>query len=220
MIFKPGDSLPTELELAQQLGVGRGSIREAVKSLTTLRILEARPGAGLFVCDFSFDPLLKHLGYGMLFGFHELQDVLKVRLCLETGMAEEAIRATTPEQIRRLRSILDHMYTMAEQDQHSPEDDRKLHQVLWEYADNVILGKLLDVFWMVFQQAQERASIPGPGNPMETYQRHLSIVDALEQRDTEALRVCLASHYLAFEEGLRKVHEATEHSDTHSQHGH
>jgi len=217
--LKPGDSLPTESELAQQLGVGRGSVREAVKSLTTLRILEARPGAGLFVCDFSFDPLLKHLGYGILFGLHDLQDVLKVRLCLETGMAEEAVRAATPEQISRLHSTLNHMFHMAEQGHHSPDDDRKLHLVLWENADNIILGKLLDVFWMVFQQAQERASIPGPGAPMEAYRRHLSIVEALEQGDTEALRASLTSHYIDFEEGLRKVYEAAEHRDAQEQHG-
>jgi len=214
--LKPGDFLPTELELSHQLGVGRSSIREAVKSLTTLRIIDARPGAGLFVCDFSFEPLLKHMGYGMLFGLRDLQDVLDVRLCLETGMAEEVVRASTPEQISRLRSILSRMYDMAEQGQHSPHDDRKLHQVLWENVDNAILGKLLDIFWMVFLQAQERASIPGPGNPMDAYHRHLSIVDDLERGDVEAFRADLASHYITFEEGLRKVYEGrAEHHDLH-----
>src|SRR5688572_817043 len=83
--LKAGDSLPPETELAQQLGISRTSVREAVKSMETLGILEARPGAGLFVRKFSFDPLLDNLPYGLMTGLKDLQDILEIRFHIEYG---------------------------------------------------------------------------------------------------------------------------------------
>src|SRR5262245_44382404 len=99
--LKAGDPLPPETELSQQLYVSRNSVREAVKSLEALGILEARPGAGLFVRAFSFDPLLENLGYGLLFDLKQLSDLLEVRALLEIGMVPRVVKMATPEQIRR-----------------------------------------------------------------------------------------------------------------------
>ena len=63
--LKAGDPLPPETFLAQQLGVGRNSVREAIKALESLGILETRRGVGVFVKEFSFQPLLDNLAYGL-----------------------------------------------------------------------------------------------------------------------------------------------------------
>jgi len=77
--LKPGAPLPPETDLAQQLGIGRNSVREAVKALEALGILEARAGTGLFVRTFSFDSILDNLEYGLHFEIKRLADVLEVR---------------------------------------------------------------------------------------------------------------------------------------------
>src|SRR5260221_10589345 len=64
--LKSGDPLPTEMKLAEHLGVSRNSVREAVKALEAVGVLESRAGAGLFVSDFSFDPLLRNMAYGLM----------------------------------------------------------------------------------------------------------------------------------------------------------
>ena len=64
--LRTGDALPPETQLTKQLGVSRNAIREAVKSLEMVGIVEVRRGSGLFVGDFSLDPLLDNLPYGLM----------------------------------------------------------------------------------------------------------------------------------------------------------
>lgn len=189
--LKPGDALPPETELARQLGISRNSLREAVKALESLGVLEARAGVGLFVRGFSFDPLLENLAYGLRIGSKDLRDIFEIRYHLEYSMAERAIQAVTPEQIAHLRAILARMYSAAEAGRYSAEDDRAFHQALWEKVDNTILSKLLDIFWMIREQAQQSDLVIVPPDPLATYQRHVNIVDALAERSTEALRAAI-----------------------------
>jgi len=176
--LKPGDPLPPETELAQQFGISRNSLREAVKSLETLGVLEARTGVGLFVHGFSFDPLLENLAYGLRIGYKDFSDILEIRYHLEYSMAERAVQAATPEQIAHLRTILERMRVAAEAGRYSAEDDRAIHQTIWENIDNAILPRLLDIFWMIRAQAQQSDLILEPLDPVQTYQRHISVVDA------------------------------------------
>ena len=101
--LQPGDALPAETELARQLGVGRNSVREAVKALESLGILEVRRGSGLFVRDFSLEPLLDSLPYAMMSDVEDLADVFEVRRILEVGVIEKAMQTMPPSSIERLR---------------------------------------------------------------------------------------------------------------------
>lgn len=201
--LQPGDPLPPETELAQQLNVSRNSVREAVKSLEALGILEARAGTGLFVRGFSFDSILNNLAYGLLFDLKQLTDVLDVRCHLECGMIEDAIQRVTPEQIVQLRAILEEMRQAAEQGSYSAETDRAFHQALWENVDNVVAGKILDIFWMVLRLAQDRLSVPPPVDPVGTYRVHIPIVEALEARNASAMRDAIVFHYEGIKARLR-----------------
>jgi DNA-binding FadR family transcriptional regulator len=145
--LKPGDMLPPETDLAEQLRVSRNSVREAVKSLQTLGILQVRRGAGLFVSDFSFDPLLDHLGYGILVDLKNLADLLEIRALIECGMAPRILAAVTPDQLRQLLEVAARMRGLAEEGGYSAEDDRTFHELLYVNVDNRVVAKLLDVFW-------------------------------------------------------------------------
>ncbi len=203
--LKPGDALPPETELAHQLNISRNSVREAVKALEALGILEARPGTGLFVRDFSFDPIINNLAYGMLFDLQHLTDALEVRGHLEYGMVEKVIQRVTPEQLAQLRSVLDDMRHAAELGFYSAEADHAFHRHLYDNVNNLTLWKILDIFWEVVRQAQEYVGMPGPIDPVTSYQVHLPIVDALEARDVEAMRAAITTHYRGIEERLRRV---------------
>src|SRR5690554_4139090 len=95
--LKPGDPLPAESELARQLQVSRNSVREAVKALESIGILETRRGSGLFVKNFSFDPVLETLPYALLTDIDELVDLLEIRCILEVSMISSAIQMMTPD---------------------------------------------------------------------------------------------------------------------------
>ncbi len=206
--LKPGDPLPPETELAQQLSISRNSVREAIKALEALGILEARPGTGLFVRDFSFDPILNNLAYGMLFDLKKLTDVLEVRFHLEYGMVERVIREVTPEQVAKLRDVLDMLREAAEYGRYSAEADRAFHQHLYDNVNNLILWKILDIFWEVMRQAQEHIPALEPHVPLHVYRVHVPIVDALDRRDVQGMRDALTLHYEGIRGRLQRAAEA------------
>jgi DNA-binding FadR family transcriptional regulator len=206
--LKAGDPLPPETELAQQLDVSRNSVREAVKALEALGILETRQGTGLFVRHFSFDPILDNLAYGMLFDLSNLSDVLEVRCQLELGMVEKVVNKATADQIQRLREILDEMRVSAEHGIYSADADRAFHQHLYDNIKNRLLWRILDIFWEVQRHAIQYRAMPGPTDPMESYQVHIPIMDALEAGNAEAMRAAIASHYQGIERRIQRFQEA------------
>lgn len=191
----PGDALPPETELAEQLGVSRNSVREAVKSLETLGIVEARTGAGLFVRNFSFDPLLENLAYGLMFDLKDVADILEIRFHIEHSMMDQAVAAVTAEQLQQLYAILERMRPPMTRGEDYTEEDRLFHRTLWANVNNRSVGKIVDVFWMIFSQARRHVAVPSNPDHLEIYQWHVDIVRALEVRDVDAARVAMARHY-------------------------
>lgn len=211
--LKPGDRLPPETELAQLLEVSRNSVREAVKALEMLDIVETRSGAGLFVGNFSFDALVDNMGYGIMFNFAELADILEVRFHVEYGMIPRAAEAVTSEQIKRLHEIVEQMRAAAENGTYSAENDRLFHQVLWMNVDNKIVATILDVFWNIFFQARKRTPFPEPRDLMRTCERHVRLLEALKQRNVKALQDAMIFHYEGIKERLEhmQLHRGDDH---------
>jgi len=206
--LKPGDALPPETELAQQLNVSRNSVREAVKALEALGILEARAGSGLFVRDFSFDPIVNNLPYAMMFDVKQLTDMLEVRFHIEYGMSQKVVELVTPDQLDRLREVLVQMRKAAERGVYSGDADRAFHRHLYDNVNNMLVWKILDIFWAVLKQAHAQAQLPGPLNPMETYRAHIPIVEALEAHDVEAMQTATRNHYIGIERRLRALEDS------------
>jgi DNA-binding FadR family transcriptional regulator len=205
--LKAGDPLPPETELAIQLNVSRNSVREAVKALEALGILEARHGTGLFVLDFSFNPILDNLAYGIMLDLKPLIDVLEVRFHLEYSMVDKVIQKKTPEQIQRLRDALDQLQVAAQQGYYSAEADRAFHRHLYDEINNHILWRILDIFWMVLRQAEDHAALPRPDDPVESHRVHVPIIDALAAGDADAMRAAITLHYQGVEARVMRHQE-------------
>jgi len=192
--LKSGDALPPETQLTKQLGVSRNAVREAVKALEITGIVEVRRGSGLFVGDFSLDPLLKSLPYGLMTDLRELRELLEIRQVLEAGMMHRVIEQITQEHIDRLRDILRRMGSRAEAGEPFPEEDREFHQCLVESIGNQTLTKLLDIFWQTYYRASRLDELEDY-DPLKTYLDHVAIVNAVATRDVEAAKTALEKHY-------------------------
>jgi DNA-binding FadR family transcriptional regulator len=193
--LKPGDPLPSEGELARQLNTGRNSVREAVKSLEGLGIIEARAGSGLFVKGFTFDAIIDNLPYGLLFDVKSVTDILEIRAHLEYGMVDRVAREMTEEQLDVLRQILSRMRAAAVDGVYSAEDDRSFHEALYRNIPNPVLSRVLDIFWLVVLRARELSQVIDPADPLETVKSHEQILEALEGRDVEKMRAAFDYHY-------------------------
>ena len=202
--LRPGDPLPSEGDLARQLGIGRNSVREAVKSLEVLGVLEARAGSGLFVKTFTFDAIINNLPYGLLSDSQTVRDLAEVRAYLEYGLAEHVIECSTPEQIELLESIVDRMRAAAEAGEYVAEADRDFHEALYKNLGNPVLLSLLDVFWLAVSRATERSSVFDPPDPKETVESHRRILAAFCDRSPEQMHAAFDYHYSRWQFRLPK----------------
>lgn len=188
-----GDPLPPETFLAQQLGVGRNSVREAIKALESIGILETRRGVGVFVKEFSFQPLLDNLAYGLQASLRDVEELLEIRRVLETGLIDKTIAMISEEDIAALRAVTERMRERAERESFAQED-QLFHQLLFRCQNNKMLSTLIDIFWTAFNKASVFANLTNP-TPLATWRDHHEIVEAIAAKDVEAARRRLDAHY-------------------------
>ena len=189
--LRPGDPLPSEARLAEELGIGRNSVREAVKALEALGVLESRPGAGLFVRPFTLDPVLDNLAYGLLLDRASVLDLLDVRERLEGTYIEVVARTIDVPHLRVLRSAVDRMGERAAHGEGFREEDRFFHRTLYARLGNRLLLVLLDLFWDVYGRLLAEVPLVPAFDPVRSWEQHRRIVEALERHDGAAARAAI-----------------------------
>ncbi len=190
----PGAPLPPESDLAQQLGVSRSSVREGVRALESLGIVESRRGVGVFVRGFSFAPLLDNIAFGIRGAQREIQEMLEIRRALEGALIERTVESIGDDDIAELNRILDRMRGCAERGETFGSEDQAFHRTLFRCCGNETLIKLLDVFWLAFFKASDDLTLGNP-DPLATWRDHWEIVTAVTARDAVAARAVLDAHY-------------------------
>lgn len=198
--LKAGDPLPPETFLAQQLGVGRNSVREAIKALESLGILETRRGVGVFVKEFSFQPLLDNLAYGLGDSLRDIEELREIRRVLETGLIGKTIAQISEADIAELRAVTERMRQRAERNESFVEEDQQFHELLFRCQNNRMLNGLIEVFWRAFYKASDFANLTN-SDPLSTWRDHHEIVEAIVARDVDRARTRLDEHY----EGIKQV---------------
>lgn len=198
--LKPGTLLPAESELATQLGVSRNSLREGIKALESLGVLESRRGVGIFVKTFSFEPLLDNLAYGLGGALRQIEEVIEIRRTLEVGLIGKTIETIGTDDIAELRATVNRMKAHAERGESFAEDDQLFHRLLFRCQENETLSRLIDVFWLAFHKASDFVNLVNV-DPMATWRHHVAIVDAVEARELDEARRRLDHHY----EGITQV---------------
>lgn len=195
--MKSGDPIPTEMELSERLGISRTAIREGLKGLEALGIIEVRPGIGRFLREFNFEAILDSLSYSLELTPAVFRELLEVRIALESSFLTRDIDKFTDQDFARLREILAEMGRLIE----TGVDERELvsvhtsfHIELYRHSDNSLLRKLIEIFSTV----QRQLTITNRYHTEDRTQfrnLHLGIVEALEQRDAELARRRLIEHF-------------------------
>lgn len=193
----PGDCLPPEGLLAEDLGISRPSLREGVKSLESLGVLEARHGEGIYVKAFSFDSILENLPYSMVADDAQVTDLLYVRTYLELGAIPSVVKNIQPENIARLRELAEAMLSKALEHQTFFDEDRAFHAEMYRCMDNKFLLSMIDLFWRIFNNLiKSSGEMEVDHWQLEmTARDHLAIVEMLEKKDKAGLMWAHAKHF-------------------------
>ena len=122
--LRPGDALPTEDRLSEEIGVSRLSMREALKALDSLGIVESRHGDGVYVNAFSFDAIVDNLPYAMAMSDEQVRSLLYTRSYLELGTIPDLVKVITDDNVARLHELGMAMLARARRSELFPEEDR------------------------------------------------------------------------------------------------
>ena len=199
----PGDQLPPERALAEQFQVSRASVREALRSLELLGVVETRAGGGTFVRRTVPEDLARPLSNLIARG-HTLTDVIEVRGLIEPAIAAAAATRITTDELAELRAILTQQAAKVAAGESYADEDTRFHEVIGEAARNELLVTMLGVIWDVLRSSREQW--------LQTNQRahasidaHERILTALEAHDPDVARAASAEHIRAVGEGILKL---------------
>ncbi|WP_413450931.1 GntR family transcriptional regulator [Georgenia phoenicis] len=197
--LKPGDSLPTESELCDLLGVSRSNVREAVRTLTTLNIVTVRHGHGTFVGDMSLDALVESLVFrGVLIpgdDLRALRDIVEVRQALDMAMAQQVTASLRGTYNQDLHDLVDEMVAIASRGEMFPAQDRAFHTSLLARIDNVLVGQLVGAFWDVHTAVMPSLGVSPSADMVQTAMAHGDMLRAAEEGDAEAFIASVGRHY-------------------------
>lgn len=201
--LRAGAPLPTETELMQELGVSRNSVREALKALQALDIVEIRHGYGTYVGQASLTPLVDGLTFRTLAqqddDTHALAEILQVREVLEEGLITRIAGSLTDEDLTALQEIVTRMEASGHDHQGFAELDRAFHERLYQALGNALVPQLLGAFWHVFHRVAGARGWTDDPSPAVTVSRHRDILTALRARDVEGAQRAMSIHFRGIE---------------------
>jgi DNA-binding FadR family transcriptional regulator len=202
---RPGEKLPREADLAAELGLSRNSLREAVKALSLINVLDVRQGDGTYATSLAPSLLLEALSF--IVDFHRddtVLEFLEVRRILEPAATALAALRMSPEDQAELSKLLD----TATAD--SPIDDfvaadLEFHKRIAIGSRNSVLASLVDSMSMPTVRARVWRGMTQPHAQERTLAEHRAICEAIMSREPELARSWATVHISGIESWLRMV---------------
>ena len=207
--LKPGDKIPTEMELAEGFGVGRNSIREAIKILVYYGILEIRRAEGTFVCNGFNKVMIDPMVYGVI--LHQSDDyrnLMELREMMEVGVMRLAIAKYNEEDLKKLHSKL---LILKKEIEKGPENvdnafiaDNVFHDTVSEMGHNPIVDRISNVVremtYKMRYNSVKNMIVSGRGE--ELYKAHETIYEKILNRDLSNLNEDIQRTYFPEESGM------------------
>ena len=214
--LKPGDQIPTEIELAERFGVARNTVREAIKILVAMGVLEIRRPAGTFVCEGFTEPMISPLLYGVILGRGDSYDeLMDLREIMETGTMLTVIRNVTDEEIitleKPLQALRDACFAARPRVETVFAKDDAFHEAIMHLAHSRVVERIADtVRTMTHDMRHESVQLMlESGRGEELYQAHEKLYRILSTRDVEGVYREIRSTYFVpdGEDGVRSLSE-------------
>jgi len=201
--LKPGDKLPSERELAEMFRVSRSSLRDGIRKLELLGLVEARHGEGTIVRDLSADSLVSPIASMLVRKRQLVAELLDVRMMLEPPLAGRAATNASADDIVHLADILRRQGEKVRRGELAIEEDSEFHYNIARAARNSVIMKVLDVLMGLLRKTRERSLQVG-GRLQRSFAGHRRILRAIERRDAAAAEAAMRRHLEQIEEIIRK----------------
>ena len=192
-VLKPGELLPPERQLAEQFGVSRTSVRDAIRTLELSGLVVARHGEGNVVADVSVETLVAPIATLLLRKRRLVAELLDVRRMLEPALAARAAMHATAGEIARLEEILRRQREKTARGESTVEEDSQFHYAIALAARNSVVRTLLDVLMDLLRETRSR-SLQVPGRLERSLAGHRRVLDAIRRHDAAAAERAVRQH--------------------------
>lgn len=196
--LKSGDQLPPERDLAEKFLVSRTSVREALRALESLGLIEIRPGEGTFVREVSVESLIEPLALIMTSQREAIHELFEARRLLEPAIAALAASRATPEEIQEMERILEEQAKEIAAGKTGLPQDAQFHAAIGTAAHNRAITRIAHAVMDLLTQSREE-SLNTPGRPNRSHQDHRRILAAIAARDERLARQAMLDHLEAVE---------------------
>lgn len=194
--LKCGDKLPSERELCEQLDVSRTSVREALRVLEILGIIECKMGEGNFIKDNFEDSLLEPLSMTFMLHGSKTDEILDIRKFIEPGTAALAAKNINDEQLQEIKDLIN-LLNNTENEEKCAEIDKKIHYKIVRASGNYLVSNMMfavstlvetyieDVVTNMFQSEENKSQVK---------KQHEDIVHAIEKHDSVGASIAMLKH--------------------------
>ena len=205
--LRPGEQIPTEVELSEKFGVARNTTREAIKILVAMGVLEIRRPVGTFVCEGFAEPMISPLLYGIILSRGDSYDeLLDLREIMETGTMLTVIRNASDAEIATLSEPLVALGKACRKKKPSVEEvfkrDDVFHEAMMALAHNRVVERIAStVRLMTHDMRHESVELMlATGRAEELYQAHEKLYRILSERDVDGVYREIRSTYFVPDE--------------------
>ncbi len=201
--WKPEDRLPSEAELSKIMGVSRATVREALRSLAFVGLVQMRTGRGTYVAA-SVPIFIDHLlAHGVLNTEKDLRDLTDARMALETELTALCAERATAEELQQLELVVKEMERARPEGGGKFADlDLEFHMGVATYSKSQVLAKLLRTIRSLLQEFIAK-SAQMPGDRDLALLEHQKILEALIEREPRKARSAMRNHLQSFLRGYR-----------------
>lgn len=207
--LKPGDSLPGERVLSEKLGISRTSLRQALKALNVIGVLEISTGKKTFIKNSFSDILTNPFRFIKAIHSIKLKEVFEARRILEEGLAQKAAMKAEDNDIKRLKSYIDEAEKNLENKSEFIYSEFKFHQYIFNIADNKILDAVMnslnDLLLVLEKYEKDYLTLEDRKISLD---QHKKIYDAISMRNTDKARLAMHNHLDTMELRLQKMEKS------------
>ena len=197
--LKPGDKLPSERELAEMLQVSRSSIRDAIRGLELVGMVEPRQGAGTIVRELAIESVNNPFADALERRQKSVGELLDFRKMLEPPLAARAAMHASADEISEMEEILQRQEDKLEQGEVTIAEDAEFHYSVALASGNSVVLKVIDILMELLRETRER-SLQVKGRSQKSLAGHRRILAAIKRRDAEAAKAAMRRHIEDVEE--------------------
>ena len=199
--LRPGDKLPAERELAAAMHVSRPVLREALRALSIMNVVEIRQGAGTYITALEPQQLVSHLEFVFSKDPVALSQVIETRRVVEVGNVRLAAARITPDEVAELTDLLKQLRATVDDAERFAELDIAFHDAVCAAAGNFLLAQFMRIINTLARVSREKT-----GSAMATRRRaltdHEAILYALRTKDPAAAAAAMEAHLTHIEAAL------------------